>query len=97
MYLTGILSIFAVYVAWTVCTAVFVSTHSEVAAKLSLFWIYAYSPAYNLCFNGIDISAKELRRLSPELEDGDATSTLSKRKDLDQVGYCKMSILSVCF
>ncbi|KAM7187503.1 lactose permease [Naviculisporaceae sp. PSN 640] len=53
MYLTGILSIFAVYVAWTVCTAVFVSTHSEVAAKLSLFWVYAYSPAYNLCFNAL--------------------------------------------
>lgn len=56
MYLTGILSIFAVYVAWTVCTAVFVSTHSEVAAKLSLFWIYAYSPAYNLCFNALTYS-----------------------------------------
>lgn len=56
MYLTGILSIFAVYVAWTICTAVFVSNHSEVAAKLSLFWIYAYSPAYNLCFNALTYS-----------------------------------------
>ncbi|KAK0619094.1 general substrate transporter [Immersiella caudata] len=53
MYLTGILSILAVYTAWTVCTAVFVQHHSEVAAKLSLFWIYAYSPAYNLCFNAL--------------------------------------------
>ncbi|KAK5660008.1 hypothetical protein OQA88_13476 [Cercophora sp. LCS_1] len=53
MYLTGIISILAVYVAWTICTAVFIATHSEIAAKLSLFWIYAYSPAYNLCFNAL--------------------------------------------
>ncbi|KAK3358773.1 general substrate transporter [Lasiosphaeria hispida] len=53
MYLTGILSILAVYVAWTICTAIFISTHSDIAAKLSLFWIYAYSPAYNLCFNAL--------------------------------------------
>ncbi|TPX09631.1 uncharacterized protein E0L32_009104 [Thyridium curvatum] len=53
MYLTGILSILAVYVAWTICSERFVSTHSEAAAKLSLFWIYAYSPAYNMCFNAL--------------------------------------------
>ena len=53
MYLTGIIGILAVYVAWTVCSAVFVQTHSEVAAKLSLFWIYMYSPAYNTCFNAL--------------------------------------------
>ncbi|KAL2148142.1 hypothetical protein VTH82DRAFT_8743 [Thermothelomyces myriococcoides] len=53
MYLTGILSILAVYVAWTTCTAIFIVDKSQVAAKLSLFWIYAYSPAYNLCFNAL--------------------------------------------
>ncbi|AEO57136.1 hypothetical protein MYCTH_2302958 [Thermothelomyces thermophilus ATCC 42464] len=53
MYLTGILSILAVYVAWTTCTAIFIVDRSQVAAKLSLFWIYAYSPAYNLCFNAL--------------------------------------------
>jgi len=53
MYLTGILGILGVYVAWTICSAVFVQTHSEVAAKLSLFWIYMYSPAYNTCFNAL--------------------------------------------
>lgn len=56
MYLTGILSILAVYVAWTICSERFVSTHSEAAAKLSLFWIYAYSPAYNMCFNALTYS-----------------------------------------
>ncbi|KAH6627236.1 general substrate transporter [Chaetomium sp. MPI-SDFR-AT-0129] len=53
MYLTGILSILAVYVGWTTCTAVFIVYKSDVAAKLSLFWIYAYSPTYNLCFNAL--------------------------------------------
>ncbi|KAK3500417.1 general substrate transporter [Neurospora hispaniola] len=53
MYLTGIFSILAVYVGWTVCTAVFIAHKNPVAAKFSLFWIYAYSPAYNLCFNAL--------------------------------------------
>jgi hypothetical protein len=41
MYLTGILSILAVYVGWTASTAIFIVDKSDVAAKLSLFWIYA--------------------------------------------------------
>ncbi|KAK3296665.1 general substrate transporter [Chaetomium fimeti] len=53
MYMTGILSILAVYVAWTTCTAVFIAYKSDVAAKLCLFFIYAYSPAYNLAFNAL--------------------------------------------
>ncbi len=56
MYLAGILSILGVYLAWTICSERFVSTKSDVAAKLSLFWIYAYSPAYNLCFNALTYS-----------------------------------------
>ncbi|EAQ85638.1 hypothetical protein CHGG_06891 [Chaetomium globosum CBS 148.51] len=56
MYMTGILAILAVYVAWTTCTAVFIVNHSQVAAKLCLFFIYAYSPAYNLCFNALTYS-----------------------------------------
>ena len=56
MYLTGILSILAVYIGWTTCSAVFIVDKSQVAAKMSLFWIYAYSPAYNLCFNALTYS-----------------------------------------
>lgn len=61
MYLTGILSILAVYIGWTVCSAI-VSEYKDadvkpkkahIAANLSLFWIYAYSPAYNTCFNAL--------------------------------------------
>ncbi|ERT02100.1 MFS sugar transporter [Sporothrix schenckii 1099-18] len=61
MYLTGILSILAVYIGWTVCSAIFSeakargqhTSSSDIAAKMSLFWIYAYSPAYNTCFNAL--------------------------------------------
>lgn len=53
MYMTGILSILAVYVGWTTCGAIFADYKNEVAAKMSLFWIYAYSPAYNLAFNAL--------------------------------------------
>ncbi len=56
MYLTGILSILAVYIGWTTCTALFIVDKSDIAAKMSLFWIYAYSPAYNLCFNALTYS-----------------------------------------
>lgn len=69
MYLTGILSILAVYIGWTTCNAVFIAYKSDVAAKLSLFWIYAYSPAYNLCFNALTYSKYNppLLRLSRDM------------------------------
>ncbi|KAJ9151594.1 General substrate transporter [Coniochaeta hoffmannii] len=53
MYLAAIVSILVVYVSWTICSALFVTTQSHTAAKFSLFWIYAYSPAYNLGFNAL--------------------------------------------
>lgn len=53
MYLAGIAGIFVVYVSWTICAAISVEHKNEVAAKLSLFWIYAYSPAYSICFNAL--------------------------------------------
>ncbi|KAK1777089.1 hypothetical protein QBC45DRAFT_417770 [Copromyces sp. CBS 386.78] len=70
MYLTGIFSILAVYVGWTVCARrCLLRTRTPVAAKFSLFWIYAYSPAYNLCvstllhFVGKIISAESVHCL----------------------------------
>lgn len=53
MYLAGIAGIFVVYVSWTICAAIFKQTGSDVAAKFTLFWIYAYSPAYSICFNAL--------------------------------------------
>ena len=38
MYLTGIISIFFVYAAWTTCAAIGVELHSDIASKLVLFW-----------------------------------------------------------
>lgn len=53
MYLAGITGIFCVYMSWTICSERFNSVKSDAAAKLSLFWIYAYSPMYNLAFNAL--------------------------------------------
>jgi hypothetical protein len=56
MYLTGIAGIFSVYLAWTICSEQFADHKNEIAAKLSLFWIYAYSPMYNIAFNAMTYS-----------------------------------------
>jgi hypothetical protein len=56
MYLTAIVSILIVYISWTICSQQFVEHKDEVAAKLSLFWIYAYTPAYNIGFNALTYS-----------------------------------------
>ncbi|KAH9906680.1 general substrate transporter [Xylariomycetidae sp. FL2044] len=53
LYLTAIFYILACYVAWTICSGVFNTTGSQVAAKFSLFWIYAYQLGYNMGFNAL--------------------------------------------
>ncbi|ORY71664.1 general substrate transporter [Pseudomassariella vexata] len=53
MYLTSILSILVIYVAWTISAAEYLNANSQVAAKLCLFWIYAYQPCYNIGFNAL--------------------------------------------
>lgn len=68
MYLTAIGAILAVYVSWTICSAVFKSNGSKVAAKFSLFFIYAYSPAYNLGFNALTYSTPSLHSPLPLIE-----------------------------
>jgi MFS family permease len=59
MYLTGITGIFSVYLAWTICSEQFNDYHNQTAAKLSLFWIYAYSPMYNIAFNAMTYSKEK--------------------------------------
>lgn len=56
MYLSAILTILTVYVSWTICSERFQDAHDEVAAKFSLFWIYAYSIGYNVGFNALTYS-----------------------------------------
>ncbi|KAI0124268.1 general substrate transporter [Xylariales sp. AK1849] len=53
MYLTTVGIILTVYVGWTISWAEHISTGSDVAAKLCLFWIYAFQPGYNLGFNAL--------------------------------------------
>ncbi|KAI0012486.1 general substrate transporter [Xylariaceae sp. FL0662B] len=53
MFLTSIGGILVIYVSWTICAAEAVVKGSDVAAKLCLFWIYAYQPAYNIGFNAL--------------------------------------------
>lgn len=52
-------------------------------------------PADGLGADGIDVGAKELRSLAPELEDGDTAGTLCVREDLDKVG-CFRTLLAPC-
>jgi MFS family permease len=78
MYLTGILSILAVYVGWTTCTALFIVDKSDVAAKMSLFWIYAYAPAYSLCFNALTYSEFDLVHILGDI-DADNVGSLPHR------------------
>ena len=43
--------------------------------------------------NRVDVGAKELRRLAPELEDGDTAGALGVREDLDEIG-CQPLLVS---
>ncbi|KAI1798929.1 general substrate transporter [Daldinia bambusicola] len=53
MYLTSIIGILVIYVAWTISSAEAIVKGSTAAGKLCLFWIYAYQPAYNIGFNAL--------------------------------------------
>ncbi|KAI0206795.1 general substrate transporter [Astrocystis sublimbata] len=53
MYLFAIAWCLAAYVGWTASAAVAIEKGNEVAAKLTLFWIYFYQPGYNIGFNAL--------------------------------------------
>ncbi|GFF25871.1 lactose permease [Aspergillus udagawae] len=53
MYLTCACSLLCVYVAWTISMERFMSTHAKAAAILTIFFIFCYSPAYNLGYNAL--------------------------------------------
>ncbi|GIK06025.1 hypothetical protein Aspvir_010143 [Aspergillus viridinutans] len=53
MYLTCACSLLCVYVAWTISMERFMSTHTKDAAILTIFFIFCYSPAYNLGYNAL--------------------------------------------
>ncbi|KAI1308561.1 general substrate transporter [Xylaria venustula] len=53
MYLFAIAWILTAYVGWTASAAVAIEKNNNVAAKLTLFWIYFYQPGYNIGFNAL--------------------------------------------
>lgn len=57
MYLTCASCLLCVYIGWTISMERFMSTKAEAAAKLTIFFIFAYSPAYNLGYNALTYSA----------------------------------------
>jgi len=45
-----------VYVGWTISMERYLTTKSYAAAVLTIFWIFAYSPAYNVAYNALTYS-----------------------------------------
>ncbi|KAG8218940.1 general substrate transporter [Butyriboletus roseoflavus] len=56
MYLACTISIFVVFTAWTIASAKYTLTHSNVSAQAVLALIFLYSPAYNLAFTALTYS-----------------------------------------
>ncbi|KAJ7618656.1 hexose transporter [Roridomyces roridus] len=55
-YLTCTISLFLVFLGWTVSSARFVQTGSKPASRAVLAFIFIYQPAYNLGFNALTYS-----------------------------------------
>jgi hypothetical protein len=56
MYLTCASCLLCVYIAWTISMERFINTKAQSAAILTIFFIFAYSPAYNLGYNALTYS-----------------------------------------
>ncbi|KAJ5817487.1 MFS sugar transporter [Penicillium robsamsonii] len=53
MYLTCACCLLCVYAGWTISMERFMTTEAPAAAILTIFFIFAYSPAYNLGYNAL--------------------------------------------
>lgn len=53
MYLVCTCSLLIVYASWTVTQERYLSTGSLAAGNLVIFWMFAYSPCYNLGYNAL--------------------------------------------
>lgn len=56
MYLTCATALLCCYVGWTVAMQQFLEKHSQVAAKITIFFIFAYQPCYNIGYNALTYS-----------------------------------------
>lgn len=57
MYLTCATCLLCVYIAWTISMERFMSTETQAAAILTIFFMFLYSPAYNIGYNALTYSA----------------------------------------
>ncbi|KAF1976880.1 hexose transporter-like protein [Bimuria novae-zelandiae CBS 107.79] len=53
MYLTCATSLLCCYVGWTVAMQQFLDQQTQVAAKITIFFIFAYQPCYNIGYNAL--------------------------------------------
>ncbi|OCL05099.1 general substrate transporter [Glonium stellatum] len=53
MYMTCAISLLCVYIGWTISMQQFLTHHGRVAAKLAIFFMFAYSPCYNIGYNAL--------------------------------------------
>lgn len=56
MYLTCATALLLCYVGWTVAMQQFIENHGKLAAKITIFFIFAYSPCYNIGYNALTYS-----------------------------------------
>ena len=56
MYMTCAVSLLCCYVGWTVAMQQFLDRDSQVAAKITIFFIFAYQPCYNIGYNALTYS-----------------------------------------
>jgi hypothetical protein len=56
MYLTCATSLLCCYVGWTVAMQQFLENRTAIAAKVTIFFIFAYSPCYNIGYNALTYS-----------------------------------------
>ncbi|KAF2220747.1 putative MFS sugar transporter [Elsinoe ampelina] len=53
MYLICTCSLLVVYVGWTITQERYLATASAAAGNLVIFWMFAYSPCYNMGYNAL--------------------------------------------
>lgn len=56
MYLICTCSLICVYIGWTISSARYAITENLAVGKLSIFFIYLYSPCYNIGYNALTYS-----------------------------------------
>lgn len=56
MYLICATSCLCCYIGWTISMQRFLATKSALTAKITVFWIFMYSPCYNIGYNALTYS-----------------------------------------